>query len=104
MRTYLLAACLPLLTLLGSCSSQPALPAACSAKPESGRCRGAIPRYFFEERIGECRAFIWGGCDGVVPFDTFEACHASCRPGVPLPAVIPGGKAPAGEPATGTTP
>lgn len=82
---------------LAGCSNQPALPGACSAKPESGRCRAAFTRYHFDERMGECRAFIWGGCEGVVPFETFEDCHAQCRPGVPLPANIPGGKAPAAE-------
>lgn len=79
---------------LAGCSSQPALPEACDAKPQSGRCRAAIPRYWFDERAGECRAFIWGGCDGVVPFDTYRQCHTQCRPGVPLPEKVPGIKDP----------
>ncbi|MFP5384418.1 MAG: BPTI/Kunitz domain-containing protein [Gammaproteobacteria bacterium] len=89
--TLLLPALLLALPLT-ACNSQPSLPAACELKPESGRCRAAITRYFFEPAIGECRAFIWGGCDGVVPFETFEDCHSQCRPGVPLPERIPGGK------------
>lgn len=101
---------------LGACSQKPALPAACDLKPESGKCRAAIGRYYFDPRRGECRVFIWGGCEGVAPFETFEDCHAQCRPGVPSPETIPSLKAeppseiPAGDaprdntPARGTRP
>ncbi|MFZ5755365.1 MAG: BPTI/Kunitz domain-containing protein [Pseudomonadota bacterium] len=74
-----------LLPLLSACSSAPELPEACSAKPESGRCRAAFTRYWFDEGAGTCRAFIWGGCGGSVPFETLETCHAQCMPGLPVP-------------------
>lgn len=76
-------ATLPALT---ACSSADKLPAAClDNKPESGRCRAAFTRYWFDERAGTCKAFIWGGCGGTVPFETLEDCHAQCMPGQPLP-------------------
>lgn len=79
---------LVLLTLpaLHGCGSATRLPAVClDNKPESGRCRAAFTRYWFDERAGSCQAFIWGGCGGTVPFETLEACHAQCMPGLPLP-------------------
>lgn len=77
---FLIALAAPL-ALAAGCSHQPALPEACAQKPESGRCRASITRYYFDDRVGECRAFIWGGCDGVAPFETLEDCNAQCRPG-----------------------
>ncbi|MEA1919998.1 MAG: BPTI/Kunitz domain-containing protein [Campylobacterota bacterium] len=50
----------------------------CLQKGESGRCRAAIPRYHFNQESGECEQFIWGGCGGVVPFETIESCKATC--------------------------
>lgn len=77
---------LSVLPVLTACSSANKLPAAClDNKPESGRCRAAFTRYWFDERAGTCKAFIWGGCGGTVPFETLEACHAQCMPGQPLP-------------------
>lgn len=63
--------------LLSGCQSTP-LPDGCQMKPESGRCRAAIERYYYDQQWQECRAFIWGGCDGVVPFDSLESCQSTC--------------------------
>lgn len=50
----------------------------CSLKPETGRCRAAIPRYYFDKISGSCKAFIWGGCGGVVPFEMQSECSSMC--------------------------
>ena len=63
--------------ILSGCQSTP-LDDACYVKPESGQCRAAITRFYFDDRRGECRAFIWGGCQGVVPFETLPACENTC--------------------------
>jgi hypothetical protein len=73
-RTLLTLACL--VTLAG-CSSRP-LPDACYLPPVSGQCRGAIERYYFDLHSNRCKAFIWGGCNGQVPFDTEESCTETC--------------------------
>ena len=68
-------------TLLSACqsaSSSANLPEPCTLKPESGKCRAAHTRYWFDADNGSCRAFIWGGCDGVVPFETLEQCQQTC--------------------------
>lgn len=87
--------------LTGGCSTAPKLPEACAVKPESGRCRAAFTRYWFDDKAASCLAFIWGGCAGSVPFETLELCHAQCMPGQPLPT-IPGGKT--AIPAAGAAP
>ena len=90
---------LALFTVAG-CNSTP-LPDACYLKPESGKCRASIMRWSFDKGAGTCKAFVWGGCDGVVPFETLESCHAQCMPGQPLPEVTGLKKAP---PASSATP
>jgi hypothetical protein len=66
-------------TLLSACqSANSSLPPACTLKPESGKCRAAHTRYWFDADSVSCRAFIWGGCEGVVPFETLEQCQQTC--------------------------
>ncbi len=50
----------------------------CSLIPAIGSCKALIPKYYFDKENGKCKEFIWGGCQGVVPFETLEACEA-CR-------------------------
>ena len=64
--------------LLAGCQSTP-LPDACYQKPESGHCRAAFTRYYFDQDRQQCRPFIWGGCGGTVPFDTEQACQEQCE-------------------------
>jgi hypothetical protein len=47
----------------------------CELEPEVGLCNAAIPKYYFDEEEQRCKEFIWGGCGGVVPFDTLEECQ-----------------------------
>ncbi|MBA3979061.1 MAG: alpha-1-antitrypsin [Alcanivorax sp.] len=71
-----------LMLLLSGCvtpMAEDALPATCNEKPESGMCRAAFTRYYYDADRGECRSFIWGGCGGNVPFDTMESCQSACR-------------------------
>lgn len=67
-----------LVLLISACQSRP-LTEACYTPPESGQCEAAIERYYFDPSWGECRAFIWGGCDGAVPFETEAECIEQCQ-------------------------
>lgn len=49
----------------------------CVLEPDLGPCEAAMPRYYFD---GGCKQFFWGGCQGVVPFETFESCQTACEP------------------------
>lgn len=46
----------------------------CELHPDAGSCEAAIPKYYFDQITKKCNEFLWGGCDGVVPFDTLEEC------------------------------
>ena len=47
----------------------------CELIPNSGPCEAIIPKYFFNPETQECESFDWGGCSGVVPFESLEECQ-----------------------------
>lgn len=47
----------------------------CHLEPDPGICLAYFPKYYFNRETGHCEEFIWGGCGGVVPFDTLEECQ-----------------------------
>lgn len=52
----------------------------CDLVPISGNCDGSFTKYYFDKEEGKCKKFTWGGCGGVVPFDTLEECEeADCN-------------------------
>lgn len=54
------------------------LPKKCSLKPETGPCKALFKKYYYDASSKTCKSFIWGGCGGVVPFDTLEDCNNTC--------------------------
>lgn len=50
----------------------------CNEIPQTGPCKASISKYYFDNNTKECRSFIWGGCDGNVPFQTMNECSDSC--------------------------
>lgn len=48
---------------------------ACDLEPDPGPCFAAITRFYYDKVEQKCKEFIWGGCDGTVPFETMEACQ-----------------------------
>jgi Kunitz/Bovine pancreatic trypsin inhibitor domain len=50
----------------------------CALLPEVGNCKASISRYYFDKAEKKCKVFYWGGCDGVVPFETLEDCNKKC--------------------------
>ena len=52
----------------------------CRLSPEVGPCKAAFVRYYYDRPEGLCKSFVWGGCNGVVPFETLEQCQqCGCR-------------------------
>lgn len=49
--------------------------AVCTLTPETGNCFAAFPRYYFNNSTKKCEEFTWGGCGGLVPFETKEECE-----------------------------
>ena len=50
----------------------------CYFTPHVGDCDAAFQKYYFDQELQECRIFTWGGCGGLVPFDTMEECESDC--------------------------
>jgi hypothetical protein len=42
--------------------------------PKAGPCEALVYKYYFDQEEQKCKEFFWGGCDGVVPFDTLTEC------------------------------
>ena len=51
---------------------------ACYLIPDPGMCMAVFPRYYYDSDAGQCKEFIWGGCGGVVPFETKTDCEEGC--------------------------
>lgn len=56
------------------------LNALCSLPKVGGPCKAAIPRFFFDTTVMECRPFTYGGCAGNENnFETFKECQYACH-------------------------
>ena len=51
----------------------------CSLEPDAGPCYAAFTKYYYDQEAKQCKPFTYGGCNGVVPFDTLEDCQNGCR-------------------------
>jgi hypothetical protein len=47
----------------------------CDLAPVAGPCEALIYKYYYDKTEKKCKEFLWGGCDGVVPFETMEECQ-----------------------------
>ena len=51
----------------------------CELKPDTGYCEARFIKYYFDQEDNICKNFIWGGCEGLVPFDTLDECQKNCE-------------------------
>ena len=51
----------------------------CHVEPETGPCKASIEKYYFDSETKSCEPFVWGGCQGTIPFDTAELCQKLCN-------------------------
>lgn len=51
----------------------------CDQYPDPGPCFAAIEIFYFDQETDLCESFIWGGCAGVVPFETLIDCQNQCQ-------------------------
>lgn len=51
----------------------------CALQPETGPCKAKFTRYYFNQNERTCKEFTWGGCQGVVPFETLNECQGVCE-------------------------
>jgi hypothetical protein len=68
-----------LMTLvLMQCQSDDKETSRCDLRPDPGPCEAAIIKYYFDKNEQRCKQFYWGGCDGVVPFNSLQECEGGC--------------------------
>lgn len=36
----------------------------CAMAPVVGPCKGTFPRWYYDQHAGECKHFLYGGCQG----------------------------------------
>uniref|UniRef100_A0A3B5KH78 BPTI/Kunitz inhibitor domain-containing protein n=1 Tax=Takifugu rubripes TaxID=31033 RepID=A0A3B5KH78_TAKRU len=36
----------------------------CAVAPVVGPCKGTFPRWYYDQNAGECKHFLYGGCQG----------------------------------------
>jgi hypothetical protein len=46
----------------------------CNLIPAAGNCKAAITKYYYNQQTNQCDSFNWGGCNGAVPFNTYQEC------------------------------
>ncbi|GFW45650.1 kunitz-type serine protease inhibitor A [Trichonephila clavipes] len=52
----------------------------CDGKPEPGRCRAYFPSYYYDQKSGSCKEFIYGGCGGNGNrYATEKECLDNCK-------------------------
>ena len=51
----------------------------CDLKPDGGPCKALFWKYYYNPKTKKCEEFSYGGCDGVVPFETKEECRGMCE-------------------------
>jgi len=51
----------------------------CGLEHDPGLCKAYMPKYYFDKMSNSCKEFIWGGCNGVVPFESLSECQIQCN-------------------------
>jgi len=51
----------------------------CSLIRDEGICPGNVPRFYFDQELGRCIIFSYGGCGGNTNnFESLDECVAHC--------------------------
>ena len=52
----------------------------CQLPQDTGPCRGAFSKFFFDSEIRQCREFMFGGCHGNANrFSSLHECQSVCH-------------------------
>uniref|UniRef100_A0A023GCG9 Putative bpti/kunitz family of serine protease inhibitor n=1 Tax=Amblyomma triste TaxID=251400 RepID=A0A023GCG9_AMBTT len=67
-------------SMVGLMRSAVGSPDECTYPPETGPCKGRMPRFFYNINTSECEEFVYGGCHGNENnFRTYEDCENQCK-------------------------
>ncbi|KAL1421535.1 hypothetical protein MTO96_023062 [Rhipicephalus appendiculatus] len=63
-----------------SCNPTTDYEAKCLAKAETGPCMAHLPLWAYDAKLGECKIFTYGGCDGNAnKYPSEETCEKTCK-------------------------
>uniref|UniRef100_A0A803VV80 BPTI/Kunitz inhibitor domain-containing protein n=1 Tax=Ficedula albicollis TaxID=59894 RepID=A0A803VV80_FICAL len=82
-----LAACTASVLPAPACPQQQHLPTAepCRLPLDEGDCQRYTLRWYYNQRVAECRPFVYSGCQGNLNrFDSREECELHCGAGRPV--------------------
>jgi hypothetical protein len=79
MKNYILFLTVLLLLSLTQCKKDCTEVGKCKLNPDTGACLAAFERYYYDKGEKKCKVFVWGGCGGVVPFNTLQECEKACH-------------------------
>ena len=51
----------------------------CNLIPDPGTCMAYMQSFYYDQKEKKCKEFIWGGCEGVRPFETLKECQSACQ-------------------------
>jgi hypothetical protein len=68
-----------MLSLLIQCKDDCMQSDQCRLEPDAGPCLAAFTKYYYDKKTGKCAPFTYGGCGGVVPFETLQECENGCH-------------------------
>jgi hypothetical protein len=60
-------------------SGDSTIPEECLLEPDPGPCFGYVPMYYFNQDTQSCEMFIYGGCMGLIPFQSLLECQNLCE-------------------------
>jgi len=60
----------------------------CTLTPDPGPCFAAVPKFYFNQETQQCTMFTWGGCAGIVPFNTLSECEAAACATTPVDSCV----------------
>ena len=60
-------------------SGDSTIPEECLLEPDSGPCFGYVPMYYYNQDTQSCEMFIYGGCMGLIPFQSLLECQSLCE-------------------------
>jgi Kunitz/Bovine pancreatic trypsin inhibitor domain len=63
---------------LAQCNDQCVKVQNCNLEPDVGPCKAIVTKFYYDKTEKKCKPFTWGGCDGVVPFNSLKECENGC--------------------------
>ena len=68
-----------IVSLIVNPTEDPELPDECYLEPDPGPCLMYMLMYYFNQDTQTCETFVYGGCGGLIPFESLGECQSACE-------------------------